>query len=90
MTTETVMIQIYHIVYENKKRKINSIAYFNKTYNNPRPLEIGTFVLKRHFLHVHFSVKLKPLRIGPFKIINKLSEITYENVNQDGYTSHTH
>ena len=44
--------------------------------------------MKRNFLHVHFSDKLKPLRIGPFKIINKISDITYEIVNQDGYTSH--
>ena len=84
------MIQIYNSVYENTKRKINSFAYFNKTYNNPRPLDIGTIVLKRNFLHVHFSEKLKPLRIGPFKIINKISDITYEIVNQDGYTSHIH
>ena len=90
LATETAMIQIYHTVYENTKRKINSYAYFNKTYHNPRPLEIGTFVLKRNFLHVLFSDKLKPLRIGPFKIINKISDITYEIVNQDGYTSHIH
>ena len=84
------MIQIYHTVYENTKRKNISIAYFNKTYHNPRPLDIGTFVLKRNFLHVHFSDKLKPLRIGPFKIINKISDFTYEIVNQDDYTSHIH
>ena len=89
LITETAMMQIYHTVYENTK-KINSMAYFNKTYHNPRPLDIGTFVLKRNFLHVHFSEKLKPLRIGPFKIINKVSDITYEIVNQDGYTSHIH
>ena len=72
------------------QKKINSYACFNKTYHNPRPLDIGTFVLKRNFLHVHFSDKLKPLRIGPLKIINKISDITYEIVNQDGYTSHIH
>ena len=33
---------------------------------------------------------MKPLRIGPFKIVNKPSDITYEIVNQDGYTSHIH
>ena len=82
------MMQIYHTVYGNTKRKINSFAYFNKTYHNPRPLDIGTFVLERNFLHVHFSDKLKPLRIGPFKIINKISDITYDIVNQDGYESH--
>ena len=90
LATETPMMQIYHTVYENTKRKINSIAYFNKTYNNLRPLDIDTFVSKRNFLYVHFSDKLKPLRIGPFKIINKISDITYEIVNQDGYTSHNH
>ena len=90
LATEIAMIQIYHTVYENTKRKINSYAYFNKTYHNPRPLDIGTFVLKRNFLHVHFSDKLKPLRIGPCRIINKISDITYEIVNQDGYTSHIH
>ena len=84
------MIQIYHTVYEKTKRKVNSFAYFNKAYNNPRPLDIGTFVIKRIFLHVHFSDKLKPLRIGPFKINNKMYDITYEIFNQDGYTSHIH
>ena len=73
-----------------KKHIHNNKTYNNKTYNNPRPLDIGTFVLKRNFLHVPFSDKLKPLRIGPFKIINKISDITYETVNQDGYTSHIH
>ena len=90
LATETAMIQIYQTVYENTKRQINSFAYFNKTYNNPRPLYISTFVLKRNFLHVHFSEKLKPLRIGPFKITNKISDIIYEIVSQDGYTSHIH
>ena len=71
LAMETAMIQIYHTVYENTKRKYNSFAHFNKTYNNPRRLEIGTFVLKRNFFHVHFSDKLKPLRIGPFKSITE-------------------
>ena len=88
--TETAMIQIYLTVYENTKRKRNSLVSFNKTYNNQRPLDIGTFVLERNFLHVHFSDKLKPLRIGPFKINNKISDITYEIVNQNGYTSQIH
>ena len=84
------MIQIYHSVFEITKRKINSFAYFNKTYNNPRPQDIVTIKLKRNFLHVHFSDKLKPLRIGPFIIINKFSDFTYEIVNQDRYTSHVY
>ena len=70
------MIQIYHTVYENTQRKIISFAHFNKTYKNPRPLDIGTFVLKRNFLNVHFSEKLKPLRFGPFEIIIKIFDVT--------------
>ena len=33
---------------------------------------------------------MKPLRIGPFEINNKIFDLTYESVNQDGYTSHIH
>ena len=33
---------------------------------------------------------MKPLRIGPIRIIIKTSDITYEIVNQDDYTSHIH
>ena len=73
-----------------QNEKLFSIAYLNKTYNIPRPLDIGTFVLRRNFRHVHFSDKLKPLRIEPFIINNKTSDITYEIVNRDGYTSHIH
>ena len=51
---------------------------------------MGTFVLKRNFTHVHFSDKLKPLRIGPYKIIDRLSDVTYELLSQDGSTVHVH
>ena len=56
LATETAMIQIYHTVYENTKRKINSFAYFNKTYINPRPLDIGTFVQKEIFSMFSFQI----------------------------------
>ena len=56
LATETDMIQIYHKVYENTKRKVHSFAYFNKTYNNPRPLDIGTFVLKKNFSMFIFQI----------------------------------
>ena len=84
------MLQIYSIVYENTLRKINSHAYITKTYHEGKPLPIGTFVLKRNFTHVHFSDKLKPLRIGPYKIIDRLSDVTYELHAQDGSTIHVH
>ena len=90
LAVETAMLQIYSTVYENTLRKINSHAYITKTYHEGKPLPIGTFVLKRNFTHVHFSDKLKPLRIGPYKIINRLSDVTYELLAQDGSTINVH
>ena len=84
------MLQIYSTVYEHTLRKINSHAYNTKTYHEGKPLPIGTFVLKRDFTQVHFSDKLKPLRIGPYNIIDRLSDVTYELLSQDGSTIHVH
>ena len=84
------MLQIYSTVYENTLRKINSHAYITKTFHEGKPLPIGTFVLKRNFLHVHFSDKLKPLRNGPYKILDRLSDVTYELLAQNGSTVHVH
>ena len=78
------MLQIYSTVYENTLPKINSHAYITKTHHE------GTFVLKRNFTQFHFSDKLKPLRIGPYKIIDRLSDVTYELLSQDGSTIHVH
>ena len=90
LAVETSMLQIYSTVYESTLQKINSHAYITKTYHEGKPLPIGTFVLKRNFTHVHFSDKLKPLRIGPYKIIDRLSDVTYELLAQDGSTVHVH
>ena len=69
-------------------KKLNSYAYITKTYHEGKP--IGTFVLKRHFAHIQFSDKFKPLRIGPYKILDRLSDVTYELLAQDGSTLHVH
>ena len=90
LAVETAMLQIFSTVYENSLRKINSHAYITKTYHEGKPLPIGTFVLKRNFTHVHFSDKLKPLRTGPCKIIDRLSDVTYELLAQDCSTIHVH
>ena len=90
LAVETALLQIYSTVYENTLRKINSHAYITKTYHEGKQLPIGTFVLKRNFTDVHFSDKLKPLRIGPYKIIDRLSDDTYELLSQDGSTIHVH
>ena len=84
------MLQLYSTVYKNTLKKINSHAYITKTYQEGKPLPIGTFVLKRNFSHVHFSDKLKPLRIGPYKILDRLSDVTYELLSQDGSTVLVH
>ena len=46
--------------------------------------------MKQNFTHVHFSDKLKPLRIGPYKSFDRLSDVTYELLAQDGSTIHVH
>ena len=84
------MLQIYFTVYENTLQKINSHAYITKTHHEGKPHPIGTFVLKRNFTQVHFSDNLKPLRIGPYKIIDRLSDATYELLSQDGSTVHVY
>ena len=33
---------------------------------------------------------MKPLKIGPYKIIDRLSDVTYELLTQEGFTFHTH
>ena len=53
-------------------------------------MPLGTFVLKRNFTHVHFSDKIKPLRIGAYRILERLSDVTYELLSQDGSTFHIH
>ena len=80
------MLQIYSTVYEHTLRN----AYITKTYHEGKPHPIGTFVLKRNFTHVHFSDKLKPLRIGPYEFIHRLSDVTYELLSQDASTVHGH
>ena len=89
LAVETAMLQRYSTVIENILKKINSHAFITKTYHEGKPL-LGTFVLKRSFSHVHFPDLLKPLRIGPYKILDRLSDVTYELLSQDGSTLHVH
>ena len=84
------MLQIYSTVYYYTLKKLNSYAYITNTYLEGKPLPIGTFVLKRYFAHVNFPDKLKPFRIGPYKILGRLSDVTYEILAQDGSTLHVH
>ena len=88
LAVETAMLQIYSTVHEYTPKKINSTAYHTKTYHDGKPLPFSTFVLKLNFTHIHFSDKLKLLRIGPYEILDRLSDVTYELLAQDGSTLH--
>ena len=90
LAVETAMLQIYSTVYYYTLKKLNSQAHITKTYHEGKPLPIGTFVLKRHFAHVFFSDKLEPLRIGPYRILDRLTDVTYALLAQDGSTLHVH
>ena len=90
LAVETSILQIYSTVYYYTLKEINCHAYITKTYHEGKPLPIGTFVLKRHFAQVHFSDKLKLLRIGPYKYLDRIADVTYELLAQDGSTSHVH
>ena len=68
LAVETAMLLFYSTVHNYTLKKIKSQAYITKSYHDGKPLPPGTFVLKRNFTHVHFSDKLKALRIGPYKI----------------------
>ena len=83
-------VDIYCTVYENTLKKINSHAYITKSYHEGKPFPIGIFILKRKYSHVHFSDKLIPLRIGTYKFLDSLSDVTYELSSQGGSTLHVH
>ena len=89
LPVETAMLEIYSTVNENTQKNYLTCIYYKNTYHEGKPLPIGTF-LKRNFSHVHFSDKLKPLRIGPYKILDRLSDIINELVSQDGSTVYIH
>ena len=90
LAVETAMLQIYSIVHNYTLKNSNSQANITKTYHEGKPLPFGTFVLKGNFTHGHFSDKFKPLRIGPYKILDRLPDVTYELLSRDGSTFHIH
>ena len=46
--------------------------------------------MKRNFTLVYFSDKLKPIRIGPYKMLDRLADVKYELLSQAGSTFHIH
>ena len=89
LAAETAMLEIYSTVHRHINHKLNSqSSTFETTHLKQLPL--NTFVIHTNFKPVNFSKKLKPLRIGPYKILKHLSEVTYELLSQDGSTFQTH
>ena len=83
------MLEIYSTVHRHLNHKLNSqCCTFETTHLKQLPL--NTFVIHTNFKPVNFSKMLKPLRIGPYKILKHLSEVTYELPSQDGSTFQTH
>ena len=53
-------------------------------------LPSNSIVKHKNLSSLHFSNKHKPLRIGLYKNIRLLSDVTSEFVSQDGSVFHTH
>ena len=58
--------------------------------NLDKPIPVNSVVLHRIFKALHFSDKLKPLRNGPFKKLNKPREVTHKLLTQDRKRFNTH
>ena len=85
----TALLQINSEVYQYALKKLNSLAYTRQNSPNlDKPLLLNSFVLHRTFKAVQCSVKLKPFGIGPFKNINRRTEVAYELLTQDGNLVH--
>ena len=83
------MLEIYSTVHKHlNPRLTSSTSTFETTHQ--RQLPPNTFVLHKNFKPVHFSTKLRPLRIGPYKKIRHLSDVAYELLSQSVETFHTH
>ena len=71
------MLEIYSTVHRHITNKLN---WQNSTFETPhlKQLPLNTFVIHTNFKPVNFSHKLKPLRLGLYKILQHLSGVTYE------------
>ena len=78
------MLQIYSMEHDYTLKKIISQAYNIIFYHEGESLPLDIFVLKPNFTDVLFSEQPKPLRIGPYEILDRLSDI----LSQDGTTFH--
>ena len=77
------MVEIYSTVRKHLNHRLtSSTSTFETTLQKQLPL--NTFVIHKNFKPVHFSNKLQSFRIGPYKVIRHLSDVTYELLSQSG------
>ena len=85
------MMYIYSQQYLTVKERQDSQSEINQRLGKAYPLQEGTFVLHRNFkTNPKFSKKLQPLKIGPYKIIKKLTAVNYELLSPKGETLISH
>ena len=83
------MLEIYSTVHRHMNHEISfQSSTFETTH--PTQLLLQTFVIHTNFKPVKFSQKFKPLRLGPYRILKHLSDVTYELMSQNGSTFQTH
>ena len=87
---ETSMLQLRSKIYQYALKKLNSLSNtMQDTPNLDEATPLKSFVFYRKFKAAHFCDKLKKVRNGPFNIIIKPTEVTYELLMQDRKTFHT-
>ena len=89
LSAEHAMLENYSSVHRHFTNELNSqSSTFETTHLKQLPLD--TFVIHTNFKPVKFSHKIKPLRLGPNKNLQHLSDVTYELMARDGSTFHIH
>ena len=89
LSAEKAMLEIYSTVHRHINHKIISQSSTFET-THPKQLLLQTFVRHTNFKPVKFSQKLKHFRLGPYRILKHLSDVTYELMSQDDSTFQTH
>ena len=81
------MLEIYSTVHRHISIKLN---LQNSTFETAhlKQLPRNTFVSHANFEPVKISQKHKPIRLGPSKSLQNLSDVTYELMAQDGFAFH--
>ena len=89
LAIEKTMLQIYSKVYQYALKNNFPCIYKAKFTLFAKNITTIFICFTPKFEAVQFLDKLNQLRSGPFKIVNKPTEVTYEILTQNGRTIHT-